>query len=158
MSVAHRAQISEWLGTGDRPCAVLSHSPLLAVGNFVDPMSFHDRAFMADFARHERVKLVLSGHAHISRGWRYRGAIHLTAPSLSYGIGTGVGYHLVGLTESDVAWQLLRRLPGRARDLIQGEDASQAASLDPIEVASYESSPLCNPSIWPWRVQPESRR
>ena len=158
MSASHRAWIDETLGcdTG-RPRLVLGHSPLLAVGNWMDVMCFHDSTFMTAFIGYPRIRAVLSGHVHINRTWRYRGAIHVVTTSLSYGIGDGVGYSLIGLGEEDVLFVCRRYLAGESRDLY-GVDRSVRDAMTRLDTPRlYESSPLCHPRIWPWTADPDKR-
>lgn len=153
MSEAQRGEISRILADeGAGPCFVLTHSPFLPVGNWVDGEAFHDRRFMEGFIRHRRVRAVFSGHLHMARAWRYRRAVHLTAPSVAFGIGHGIGYLLVGLGEDAVhrAWE--RLIPGTLRDWYHRDPRPQAASISPLEPTLFESHPFCNPHIWPWRA------
>ena len=157
MSAAHREAVSTALSAGERPAIVLTHSPLLAVGNYIDGLAFHDRAFMDDFVQHRRVKLVLSGHVHMNRTWRYHGAIHATCGSTSYGQGSGVGYSLIGLDRESVRFVVRRALPGLSRNRCRWEEAPGAGSVRVAEPALFEESPLCAPRVWPWRADPRDR-
>lgn len=157
MSEAHRAEVRRMLAASDAPCVVLTHSPLLAVGNFVDAMSFHDRRLVEDLLAAKRVKAVLSGHVHASRAWLYHGTVHVTATSLSYGVGGGIGYGFAGFGDDRLLFALRRELPGHPRDLYRQDRERQEGALVPLPFERFEDSPLCNPSIWPWRADPRER-
>ena len=150
MSEAHREAVEDALSADpDVPALVLSHSPLLPVGNWVDRMAFHDRAFIDMLLRHPRVKAVLSGHVHLDRAWLYGGVQHLIAPSLSYGIGAGVGYRLVGLGTDGVLFSLRRELPGARRNMYEPAGRRQEGAVDEERPEEFATHPLRNPSIWP---------
>lgn len=158
MSELHRETVAELLGEpAESPRLVLSHSPLLPVGSWVDGMAFHDARFMRAFNGFAGVKAVLSGHVHKSKLWQYRGAFHVTSTALSYGIGDDVGYSLVGFGDDELLFTCRRKLPGPRRDLYADKFGSCPGGVVVDKPLLFENSPLCNPNVWPWRPDPSAR-
>lgn len=146
-----------------RPIVVCVHRPLLAVGNWVDWHSLHDRDLLRTLSAYN-TRLVLSGHTHMHRAWLYRGTRHLVTPALAYGIGSDLGYRLVGLTRGAVAWSAVRYLPGPTLDQyyrwdLAGEQFETQRGQVALDVPeAFESHPLCDPFIWDHEQNPAIRQ
>ena len=98
--------------------ALMTHSPMLAVGNWVDTLSRLDEPLARRLSTRPSLRLVLNGHVHKARHFIGHATHFISAPSLAYGIDDGAGWLMLEVfPRSDgrdvVAWK--RDLEGPER-------------------------------------------
>lgn len=97
LAASQRDWLEGVLAQGDAPILLAMHRPILPCGNWVDNHRMNDAALTRRLLDCPRVRLIVSGHTHRPRAWRFGGQVHLIAPSTSYGIGAATGWSLAVL-------------------------------------------------------------
>ena len=114
----------------DVPTVISCHRPLVPVGNWMDPYMLVDPEFDDLLASSDSVLAVLSGHVHKRRAVRKRNRLHLVGLAACYGIGDGTGYRLLCLADGNIAWSVVRTLPGPACHEFKAEAVVQEGGLE----------------------------
>lgn len=152
----------EWLAArtndpGAPPTVILLHRPFLAVGNWVDNHRLVDRASFDVIDRAPAVRAILAGHTHKAAAWQYRRKVHAVFPSTAVGIGETCGWGCVVLAPGRIHSVFVKELAMRTVEIVRADTCERAGVFRRLDIPLYESSPLCDPCLLPWRADPAAR-
>ncbi len=132
------------------PTVLLMHRPFLSVGNWVDEFRLHDRPSFDLVDSAECVRLVLSGHTHMTGAWTYRGKHHVVFPATAYGIPDPIGWGLVVFGGDRVAAVYTKDIAVPAYwDSPADVITSAPPAWRPLAFRAYEKDKLFNPCLMP---------
>lgn len=149
LTAAQHAWLDDALQSNDAPILLALHRPVLPCGNWVDNHRLADPAVVDRLLACPRLRLIVSGHTHRPRAWRYGGQTHLIAPSTAYGIGAALGWNLVVLRGDRVEAIYLAGLPRRTQDHPTRRWLPGACRITRLATPEVTRHPLFDPCVLP---------
>jgi len=149
IGLPQRQWLEKTLSDNSYPTMVCMHRPIVSVGNWVDDCRFRDKQAIQMLLNASNIKAFLSGHTHRARTWYYLDAIHAVAPSLSYGIGDGLGFRIFARDQENMVLASTWYLEDSSEMGI-GRNTQYELGIDHVDI--YERDPLYNPLSLPRKL------